>query len=96
MDRYAFMFDRLGAAGEGAFGAFATLGDPDLAAADDILDALVAGGADMLEVKLGRESQGAVEVLSGLKTGETVVTRGSFVLKSEHMKSELGEEGHAH
>jgi len=51
---------------------------------------------EMREVKLGLESQGAVEVLSGLKTGETVVTRGSFVLKSEHMKSELGEEGHAH
>jgi membrane fusion protein, heavy metal efflux system len=51
---------------------------------------------EMREVKLGPESQGAIEVLSGLKTGETVVTRGSFVLKSEHMKSELGEEGHAH
>lgn len=51
---------------------------------------------EMREVKLGPESQGAVEILSGLKTGETVVTRGSFVLKSEHMKSELGEEGHAH
>jgi hypothetical protein len=28
--------------------------------------------------------------------GDTVVTRGSFVLKAEHMKAELGEAGHSH
>ena len=50
MDRYTVMFARLGAAGEGAFGAFVTLGDPDLAAGAEILDALVRGGADMVEV----------------------------------------------
>jgi tryptophan synthase alpha chain len=48
--RYEAMFARLRARGEGAFGAFAMLGDPDLAASAAILDALVAGGADMLEV----------------------------------------------
>jgi tryptophan synthase alpha chain len=48
MSRYAAMFDRLD--GEGAFGAFLMLGDPDLATSAGLLDALVAGGADMIEV----------------------------------------------
>ena len=48
MSRYAAMFDRLGA--EGAFGAFVMLGDPNLDESAAILDALVAGGADMIEV----------------------------------------------
>jgi tryptophan synthase alpha chain len=50
MSRYRAMFDRLDAAGEGAFGAFVTLGDPDLETSSRILDALVEGGADMLEL----------------------------------------------
>jgi len=50
MSRYAAMFARLTAAGEGAFGAFIMLGDPDLEASGRILDALVEAGADMLEV----------------------------------------------
>ena len=50
MTRYAAMFDRLGERGEGAFGAFAMLGDPDLETSAAILDALVEGGADMIEV----------------------------------------------
>ncbi|HEX8402440.1 MAG TPA: tryptophan synthase subunit alpha [Allosphingosinicella sp.] len=45
-DRYARMFAREG----GAFGAFVMLGDPDLQTSAAILDALVEGGADMLEV----------------------------------------------
>jgi tryptophan synthase alpha chain len=48
--RYAALFERLRGLGEGAFGAFAMLGDPDLEASSAILDALVAGGADMIEV----------------------------------------------
>ncbi len=48
MNRYAAMFDRL--AGEGAFGAFLMLGDPDLATSAKLLDTVVAGGADMVEV----------------------------------------------
>jgi tryptophan synthase alpha chain len=48
MSRYAAMFDRLAA--EGAFGAFLMLGDPDLEASAMLLDAVVAGGADMVEV----------------------------------------------
>lgn len=50
MNRYAAMFARLRARGEGAFGAFAMLGDPDPHANGRLLDALVAAGADMLEV----------------------------------------------
>ena len=48
MSRYAAMFDRLGT--EGAFGAFLMLGDPDLKTSAALLDAVVAGGADMIEV----------------------------------------------
>ena len=48
MSRYAAMFDRLG--GEGAFGAFLMLGDPDLQTSAQLLDAVVEGGADMIEV----------------------------------------------
>ncbi|MEO8177013.1 MAG: tryptophan synthase subunit alpha [Sphingomicrobium sp.] len=48
MSRYAAMFDRL--CGEGAFGAFLMLGDPDLERSAALLDAVVAGGADMVEV----------------------------------------------
>lgn len=49
-DRYATMFERLRAAGEGAFGAFVMLGDPGIEETGAILDALVEGGADMIEV----------------------------------------------
>ena len=48
--RYAAMFHRLRQRAEGAFGAFVMLGDPDLAASAAVLDALVEGGADMIEV----------------------------------------------
>jgi cobalt-zinc-cadmium efflux system membrane fusion protein len=43
-------------------------------------------------VKLGEEQQGRVQVLEGLKAGEKVVTQGSFILKSEMLKGELGAE----
>lgn len=48
MSRYAAMFERLG--DEGALGAFLTLGDPDLRMSARLLDAVVEGGADMIEV----------------------------------------------
>lgn len=51
---------------------------------------------ELREVQTGTESQGWVTVASGVRDGETVVTRGSFILKSEHQKSELGEGGHSH
>ena len=48
MSRYADMFDRLN--GKGAFGAFLMLGDPDLQTSARLLDAVIEGGADMIEV----------------------------------------------
>jgi tryptophan synthase alpha chain len=48
MSRYAQMFERLN--GEGAFGAFLMLGDPDLETSARLLDEVVEGGADMIEV----------------------------------------------
>jgi tryptophan synthase alpha chain len=60
MSRYRDMFGRLGRdpakvllsrePNQGAFGAFVMLGDPSLEESGDILDALVEGGADMIEV----------------------------------------------
>jgi tryptophan synthase alpha chain len=49
-DRYTAMFARLAARGEGAFAPFAVLGDPDLERSRAVLEALVAGGADALEL----------------------------------------------
>jgi multidrug efflux pump subunit AcrA (membrane-fusion protein) len=43
-------------------------------------------------VKTGMEQRGRVAVLEGVKQGEKVVTEGSFILKSEMLKGELGEE----
>jgi tryptophan synthase alpha chain len=48
MSRYAAMFERL--RGEGAFGAFLMLGDPDLVTSARRLTELVEAGADMIEV----------------------------------------------
>ncbi|WP_129793117.1 tryptophan synthase subunit alpha [Sphingosinicella sp. CPCC 101087] len=50
MSRYDEMFARLRTRGDGAFGGFLMLGDPDLETSLGLLDALVAGGADMIEV----------------------------------------------
>jgi len=43
-------------------------------------------------IKTGRELGNYVQVLEGLKPGEEVVTEGSFVLKSELLKAQFGEE----
>ncbi len=43
-------------------------------------------------VRIGMEQRGRMQVLDGLKEGERVVTEGSFILKSELLKGELGEE----
>ena len=43
-------------------------------------------------IKAGLEQHGRVQVLDGLKEGDRVVTEGSFILKSEMLKGELGEE----
>lgn len=44
------------------------------------------------EVTLGSETGGWVEVLSGVRSGETIATAGSFLLKSELTKSAAGAE----
>lgn len=43
-------------------------------------------------VKIGTQTDKEAAVTEGLSEGETIVTQGSFVLKSELLKSELGEE----
>ncbi len=44
------------------------------------------------EVRTGAETREIVEVLDGLATGERIVTRGGFFLKSELAKETFGEE----
>jgi cobalt-zinc-cadmium efflux system membrane fusion protein len=46
-------------------------------------------------VTLGRRNGNYVEVLTGLKTGDTVVTEGAFVVKSQLAKSDF-DDGHNH
>jgi cobalt-zinc-cadmium efflux system membrane fusion protein len=43
-------------------------------------------------VEIGRTIQGAAEVLAGLETGEQIVTKGAFHLKSMVLGAEIGEE----
>jgi membrane fusion protein, heavy metal efflux system len=50
-----------------------------------------AAGFRKREVQTGVESQGYSEILSGLKPGEPVVTRGSFILKTAFLKHLIGE-----
>ena len=42
-------------------------------------------------IKLGLEQEGQVQVLDGVKAGEKIVTEGSFILKSEMLKGEMGD-----
>ncbi len=43
-------------------------------------------------VEAGLEAEGRTQILSGIKAGEKIVTEGGFILKSEQLKGELGEE----
>ncbi|MGH8163895.1 MAG: efflux RND transporter periplasmic adaptor subunit, partial [Rhodanobacteraceae bacterium] len=43
-------------------------------------------------VEPGLEAEGRTQILSGIKAGEKIVTEGGFILKSEQLKGELGEE----
>jgi tryptophan synthase alpha chain len=80
MSRYAAMFDRCARQQEGAFGAFLMLGDPDPANSAAYLDALVEGGADMVELGIpfsdpvadGPVIQAAAEraLAAGVRTGQ--------------------------
>jgi cobalt-zinc-cadmium efflux system membrane fusion protein len=42
------------------------------------------------KVALGREAGGFVEVMQGLQVGEAVATAGSFLMKTEILKSSIG------
>lgn len=54
-----------------------------------------AGEFKSVPVAVGTKREGLAEIASGIAPGDAVVVSGAFVLKSELMKSELGE-GHAH
>ena len=41
-------------------------------------------------VKRGREFAEGIEILKGLAPGQTIVTDGSFVLKSDALRSKMG------
>lgn len=43
-------------------------------------------------VELGRERDGQLEITKGLKAGESVVVENAYLLKSEMMKSQMGED----
>lgn len=47
-------------------------------------------------IEIGQKTESGVEVVSGLKRGEVVVAEGSFSLKSEFLKAELGSDEHGH
>jgi cobalt-zinc-cadmium efflux system membrane fusion protein len=49
------------------------------------------GGFDVREVTVGASVGDDIEVLSGLKAGDTIVTAGSFTLKSQAVRGEAGE-----
>jgi multidrug efflux pump subunit AcrA (membrane-fusion protein) len=46
------------------------------------------------DVEAGGTLNGLTRILSGLKEGDRVVTKGSFTLKTQMMKSELKEDDH--
>jgi cobalt-zinc-cadmium efflux system membrane fusion protein len=50
------------------------------------------GGFEAREVTLGRQVDSFYQLMEGIKAGEKIVTKGSFLLKSEAQKGELGEE----
>ena len=57
----------------------------------DVVFVQVDGGFRAVPVSVGSRSGGRVEILEGLRTGQTVVTEGAFVLKSQLGASEAEE-----
>lgn len=53
-----------------------------------------ANAFEVREVKVGVVSDGYARVLEGLQLGEKVVTKGSFTLKTQMQKGEMGEHDH--
>lgn len=52
------------------------------------------GHFEVRDVELGGEADGYRKVLSGLQLGDKVVTKGSFTLKTQMMKGEMGDDHH--
>lgn len=53
------------------------------------------GGFEKREVRTGQKMNGFIAIMEGLAIGDSIVTNGAFILKSELAKESL-EEGHAH
>ncbi|HEX7318528.1 MAG TPA: efflux RND transporter periplasmic adaptor subunit [Pyrinomonadaceae bacterium] len=49
---------------------------------------------EVREVKIGSVSDGYARIVEGLQLGERVVTKGSFTLKTQMQKGEMGEHDH--
>ena len=52
------------------------------------------GAFEVREVEIGGDVEGYTTIKSGLQLGEKVVTKGSFTLKTQMQKGEMGEHGH--
>ena len=52
------------------------------------------GTFEIRDVQAGAQTNGYTRILSGLQVGEKVVTKGSFTLKTQMMKGELGDHDH--
>ncbi len=52
------------------------------------------GHFEARDVELGGTAGGYQRVISGLKSGERIVSKGSFTLKTQLLKGEMGEHGH--
>ncbi|HKQ78632.1 MAG TPA: efflux RND transporter periplasmic adaptor subunit [Blastocatellia bacterium] len=53
-----------------------------------------AGHFEARDVELGGAAGGYQRVISGLKSGERIVGKGSFTLKTQLLKGEMGDHGH--
>jgi RND family efflux transporter MFP subunit len=51
-----------------------------------------AGAFEVREVEVAGDTEGYTRIISGLKLGEKVVTKGSFTLKTQLEKGAMGEE----
>lgn len=91
MTRYSAMFERSRSREEGALGAFLMLGDPGIAECEAYLDALVDGGADMVELGIpfsdpvadGPVIQAAAvrALKAGVRTGQCIAIIARFRLR---------------
>lgn len=52
------------------------------------------GHFEVREVQVGEQTEGYRRVIAGLNRGDKVVSKGSFTLKAQLLKGEMGEHGH--